>query len=396
MTTQQTLETFDIHAPQARSGAECLWAKMREMQGLYRNESYGGYYVVSRYEDVLKVLTKPALFSSAHGITLPPPTSVRSLHVPAEVDPPMHGQYRALMMPFVMPEKVRMREPVVRAMVERLLAQVPDGVSFDFVRVVGRPLPILVALDLLGMPAEDAADLEQLVGQLHSDVAAGKSSGAIGRIEDYAKTILDRRRPTATDPVEDLVSSVLLGKVDGRPLTEHEQVSMIRLLLIGGFDTTSATLTEMMRWIASEPEQARRLRKDPSLIPGAIEDVVRFTSPATYLRREVTEDVELGGTQLKKGDSVLVAFGSANRDPNKFPNPDTIDPTRKPNMHVGFGAGNHRCIGSFLAKMELTTAFEEIFSQFSEFYVDRSKSVAYTSGLGQAIISLPMIFKRKS
>ncbi|HZV08905.1 MAG TPA: hypothetical protein VFF94_04075, partial [Novosphingobium sp.] len=123
----QSLESFDIHAPDARVGAECLWAQMRAQPGLYHSDRYGGFHVAARFEDVMAVLMKPALFSSARGITLPPPTAVRSLHIPAEVDPPLHGEYRALLMPFVTPEQARLREPAIRALVRQLLARFPDG-----------------------------------------------------------------------------------------------------------------------------------------------------------------------------------------------------------------------------------------------------------------------------
>jgi cytochrome P450 len=392
--TGQTLETFDIHAADAREGAEFLWAQMRDMPGLYHNDRYGGFYVASRYDDVLKVLMNPKVFSSAHGITLPPPTAVRSMHVPAEVDPPLHGQFRALLMPFVTPEQARAREPAIRAIAREQIAAIPDGEPVDFVRVLGRPLPIRVTLAFMDLPDADAPDLEDLVEQLHHDVATGVSSGAINRLEDYARLALDRRRAAATDPNEDLLSSILLGKVDGRPLTEGEQLSIVRLLLIGGFDTTSATLAQTAHWLATNSAEAARLRADPSLIPGVVEEMVRFTSPATYLRREVTEPVELGGTQLQPGDSVLVAFGAANRDAAKFACPNAIDVDRKPNPHLGFGAGNHRCIGSFIGKAELKVAFEEMLAAFDEFRIDESRPIRWLSGLGQGISELPMIFTR--
>ena len=393
--SSQTLETFDIHAPGAREGAECLWAHMRDAPGLYHSDKYGGFYVAARYEDVLKVLTNPRVFSSARGITLPPPVSVRSYHVPAEVDPPTHGLYRALLMPFVTPEQARRREPAIREIVRELIEAIPGGETVDFVRVLARPLPIRVTLSFMDLPASDAPDLEDLVEALHRDVATGVSSGAIDRLEDYARHILSRRRETATDPAEDLVSAIVLGTVEERPLTEGEQVSMVRLFLIGGFDTTSATLAETARWLTERPDEIARLRAEPSAIPALVEEMVRFTSPATYLRREVTEPVELGGTMLKPGDSVLVAFGAANRDPSKFADPGHVDPDRKANPHVGFGAGNHRCIGSFIGKAELKVAFEELLIAFDDMRIDPGQPITYQSGLGQGIMTLPLVFTRR-
>jgi len=390
----QPLDAFDIHRPGARAGAECQWRQMRELPGLYRNERYGGFYVASRYDDVLSVLTNPQLFASGRGITLPPPEAVRSFHIPAEVDPPAHGEYRALMMRFTTAEDARRREPLVRAMVSDLIERIPSGEPVDFVRAFARPLPILVALDLLGLPASDAPMLEQLVGDLHREVATGVVTGAGGRLKTYAEEVLARRAGDALTGDEDLVAAILRGAVFGRALTPEEQMSMVRQILVGGFDTTSAALAAMMHWLATSPAEAQRLRAQPKLIDSASEEIVRFASPSTYLRREVMEDVELGGTRLKKGDSVLIAFGAANRDPAKFPCPDAVVPDRKPNPHVGFGAGRHRCIGSHIAKTELRLAFEEILARFSGFRLDESQEIRYTTGLGQGIIALPMIFTR--
>lgn len=392
----QTLESFDIHAPRAREGAECLWAEMRDMPGLYRNERYGGFYVVSRFEDVMTVLMKPTIFGSGKGITLPPPDAVRSYHIPAEIDPPSHREYRSLMAPLMTAAHARAREPFVRDMVTTLLDKVPDGESIDFVRAFSRPLPILVALDLMGLPASDAQELEQTVGDLHREVATGVKTGASDRLKAYSENVLVRRRADATDPQADVVSSILLGTAFGRPLTDEEQMSMVRQVLVGGFDSTSTALSTMMWWLATYPDEADRLRAEPGLIDSASEEIVRFSSPSTYLRREVMEDVELSGTKLKKGDSVLVAFGAANRDPAKFTCPDAIQPDRKPNQHVGFGAGHHRCVGSFIAKTELRIAFEEILKQFDSFRIDDARRIEYTTGLGQGIIALPMVFSRRS
>ena len=386
------LESFDIHRAGARLDAECQWQKMREMPGLYHNDRYGGFYVASRYEDVLKVLMNPAVFASGKGITLPPPGAIRSFHIPAEIDAPAHGEYRALMMKFTTAQTAREREPFVRAMVAGLLEKIPSGEPVDFVRAFARPLPILVALDLMGLPSSDAPFLEQIVGDLHREVASGVPTGAAARLKEFSEGVLERRRSENLQGDEDLVASILYGSAFGRPLTPEEQMSMVRQVLVGGFDSTSSALSAMMHWLASSPQEAGRLRANPALIDTASEEIVRFSSPSTYLRREVMEDVELGGTQLKKGDSVLVAFGSANRDPAKFACPDAVVADRKPNQHVGFGAGRHRCIGSFIAKTELRIAFEEILTRFASFRLDETREIQYTTGLGQGIISLPMVF----
>jgi len=169
---------------------------------------------------------------------------------------------------------------------------------------------------------------------------------------------------------------------------------MIRLFLVGGFDTASMALAALVWWLAQHPEDCERLRQNPALIDATSEDAVRFSSPATYLRREVTEEVELGGTQLRAGDQVLVCFGAANRDPAKFADPDAILLDRKPNVHVGFGAGHHRCVGSFIAKLEMRVALEGILKRYKGLALDETQPVRYSPGLNQGIIALPLILTK--
>lgn len=387
----QGLDTFDIHAPDARENAECVWALMRETKGLYRNEGYGGYYVASRFEDVMTVLMKPEIFGSSKGLTLPPPTAIRSYHIPAELDPPEHREYRALIAPLLTPAHARAIEPAIGERVGQLMNALPVGESFDFVRAFARPLPIMVALDILGLPQDDAAAIETMVDDLHHQIATGENKGAGKRLDEYVYSLIDARRPTVSDPEADIMSSILLGEAFGRALERHEQMSMIRLLMVGGFDTTSIAVATMMWWLATNPDQAERLRANPEGFDKASEEIVRFSSPSTYLRRELMQDFELAGTALKKGDSVLVAFGAANLDEAKFQCPMTIDPERKPNQHVGFGAGRHRCVGSFVAKAQMRVAFTMLLERFDGFRLDESQPIEYYSGLGQGIMKLPLI-----
>ena len=395
MTEQGDLNCFDIHAANARTDAECQWAKMRDQHGLFHSNRYGGFYVAARYADVMEVLMNPDLFASGRGITLPPPDEIRSFHIPAEIDPPAHREYRALMQPLLSAKHAREMEPAIRDIARALIEEIPDGATIDFVHAFARPLPILTALNLMRLPRSHSSTLEAMVEDLHREVATGIPTGAAARLTVFCERVLEERRDDAIDPNADIVSSVLLGRAFGRRLSGEEQMSMVRLLLVGGFDTTSIALATMMKWISESPDEAEKLRGDTKRIDSASEEIVRFSSPSTYLRREVTRNCQLGGTKLKAGDSVLVAFGAANHDPERFECPDEIVAQRKPNPHVGFGAGRHRCVGSFFAKAQMRVAFEEILDTFAAFEIDQSKTMAYTSGLGQGLSSLPLRMTRR-
>jgi hypothetical protein len=379
---------FDPHRKDIRVGAECLWARMRETAQLPRSEQLGGFRIVSRYADLKEVLLSDKIYSSASGITIPE-AHVRTRHIPSEIDPPLHGVYRALLSRFLTNDKLM--EPGIRALVIKLLDAFRERSHVDFVAVFARPLPVHVSLQLLNLPPEDAQLLDSLVIELHTEVATGVKTGAGQKLAEYVERSLIARRPTANDADDDMVSSILLGLVDGRQLTLEEQVSMVRQVLIGGFDSTSIALATAVWWLAGHPEDVQRLRDTPKLIDKASEEIVRFASPASYLRRTVTKDVTLGGTQLHEGDWVVLAFGAANRDPNVFECPDEVVIDRSPNHHLGFGSGVHRCIGSFLAKLEMRVALEEILRRYREIKLDASQPVQYSSGLNQGTMVLPVI-----
>jgi cytochrome P450 len=381
---------FDPHRKDIRVGAECLWARMRETEQLPRSEQLGGFRIVSRYADLKEALLSDKIYSSASGITIPE-AHVRTRHIPSEIDPPLHGAYRALMSRFLTNDKVKLMEPGIRALVISLLDAFRQRSHVDFVAVFARPLPVHVSLQLLNLPPEDAQLLDSLVIELHAEVATGVKTGASQKLAEYVERSLIARRATANNADDDMMSSILLGLVDSRRLTLEEQVSMVRQVLIGGFDSTSIALATAVWWLAEHPQDAQRLRDTPKLIDKASEEIVRFASPASYLRRTVTKDVALGGTQLHEGDWVVLAFGAANRDPNVFECPDQVVLDRSPNHHLGFGSGVHRCIGSFLAKLEMRVALEEILRRYREIKLDTSQPIQYCSGLNQGIMALPVI-----
>jgi cytochrome P450 len=388
--TDGPLGEFDLHAADARVGAETLWERMRASPALPHCARYGGFHLVTRFADLKTVLLNPALFSSAEGITLPA-AAVRSAHIPAELDPPLQGEFRAILLRYFTPQSVRAMEAPVRALAHELLASFSGRSRVDFVEVFARPFPVHASVQLLGLPAEDAPMLDGLVVELHAEVATGIKRGAAAKLADYVERTLLTRKAQPQGPDDNVVAGILRGSVCGRPLTLAEQVSMVRLLLIGGFDSTAIALATAVWWLALHPHDAQRLRESPSLIDKASEEVVRFASPASYLRRTVTAPTELAGTRLQAGDQVLASFAAANRDPAEFARPDEIVLDRSPNPHLGFGAGVHRCIGSFFAKLEMRVMLEEMLKRYASIRIDESKPIRMSSGHNQGIIALPLI-----
>jgi hypothetical protein len=386
---EDDISHYDIHAPDVRREAEDFWARLREHDGLAQGDRYGGFYFAAKYRDLKEALLKHGLFCSGAGITLPEAHN-RTRHIPAETDPPMHKGYRAIMQRALAADKVEPMRPAVRAIVVELLDGFKNRDRVEFFGAFARPLPIYVMLHFLGLPREDGAMIDALVVELHTEVATGKTTGGAQRLTDYAGTVIERReRCTGAQPA-DFVASLLTGQVDGRPLTRDEMVNMVRQVLIGAFDTTSLTIAAGAWWLAQHPEDAQRLRDEPSLMNSATEEMVRFASASTYLRRTVTQDANLGGTPLRQGDKVLLCFGAANRDPSVFADPDRLRLDRSPINHLGFGLGLHRCVGSHLAKLQLQVAITELLTRYPQFSLEPDDAIQLSSGLGQGIISLPL------
>ncbi|MFG1192076.1 cytochrome P450 [Xanthobacter flavus] len=365
-----------------------MWNEMREQPTLPHSDKYGGFFVVTRLADLRKVTAKPALFSSAKGVALP--SEDRSPHIPEEVDPPLHGEYRRLLEPFLTQDEVAKLEPMVRRHVLDLLDSFAGETRIDFVRRFSEPLPVRFSLEAFGFPREDEAMLFDLVSRIIGE--RGKEGGRIAAkgLSDYLARLLDLKAAPGTS-ASDIVTAIASGSIENRPLTIDEKVSMTRLLLFGGFTTVNIALSSTLFQFTRNPELVQQLRDNPSLITTAVDEFVRLASPGTYLRRTVTADVELGGTQLHPGDQVLLCFGAANRDPTTFSNPDDVQLDRNPNPHVGFGFGAHRCMGSWVGKLEIKVALEELLKRYDRFELDPEAQLEWGSGETQGLTTLPLI-----
>jgi cytochrome P450 len=389
------LKHYDIHERNIRVNAESAWQQMRGQPGLPHCELYGGFYFAAKFKDMREVMLKHGLFSSGSGITLPEACN-RSRHIPAEIDPPLHRSYRAIMQGTLTGDKVNAMQPAVRQIVAELLDALGQQSRVEFFNAFARPLPVYVMTYFLGLPREDGRMIDELVVELHNEVATGRITGGARRLTEYAERVIDQREASNDPPRDDFVGTVIRGTLDERPLTRDEKVNMVRQVLIGAFDTTSLTIAAGVWWFAQHPEDAQRLRDDPSLMNTASEEIVRFASASTYLRRTVTQETTVGGTQLAPGDKVLLCFGAANRDPAAFKDPDRLILDRTPIQHLGFGLGVHRCIGSHLAKLQLREAFTQLLSRYPHMRLDPDGDFRTSSGLGQGFIQLPVILGPRS
>ena len=338
----------------------------------------GGFWALTKHADVVAVSKDPDTFSSAKGhiyLWDLEPDALEARRSLIETDGLAHGRLRRIVSAAFTPKKVKDYETYTREIAESLLdAAVAKG-DFDWVDGVAAPLPINVIVSILGISGEDA----QMMIDLSNHLAEGTSDipldpGAYGNttplrllpfnspasyaLFQYARRIGEERRKNPTD---DLVSRLVHAEVDGDRLTDAEYTNFFQLMVFAGNETTRTAISQAMLALMESPEQLDRLYTDPSLIPTAVEELIRWASPVMYFRRTATRDTEIRGVPIAEGDKVVMWYVSANYDEEVYEEPYRLDVGRTPNDELSFGGGGpHYCLGAFLARLELKILLEEI------------------------------------
>jgi cytochrome P450 len=337
-------------------------------------------YAVTGYDEVTTVLRNPSVFSSSLGYRamgtgyLRPGqdtsaifgVDMNSMRMLVSTDPPEHTRIRRLLSRAFTPRAVTELEPRLREVcdeiIDELLAKAGTG-GADLVLDLANPFPVTVIAELLGIPSERRADFRRwsdaLAGSLSGDVDMAELANVGLELFSFMSDVVEQRR---AEPGSDLISRLVVGtEENGEDPLSLEEVTLIAILLLAaGNETTTNLLGNAFSAFATHPEQAERVWSDPSLVPSAIEEVVRWESPVQCLLRGTTEPTSLGGADLPAGAVVLVSFGAANRDPAKFPDPDRFDITRDANDHLAFGHGIHFCLGATLARNEARIALDAL------------------------------------
>jgi cytochrome P450 len=329
-----------------------------------------GFWSVATYQETLAVLRDPATYSSARGGTILQDLPMPELFLNM-MDDPRHAQIRRLVSSGFTPRMVRRVEDDLRSRVRGLLGDVRDGEPFDFLGQVAAELPMQMICLLLGVPEADRHWIAETVEPVF-DTRAPASARAAGtraagtraagaRLHAYGADLIAAKR---ADPADDVLSVVAQATGESRP-TDAELVRFFTLLFSAGAETTRNAIAGGLLALAERPDQYRRLREDPGLLPTAVEEIVRWTTPSSAKRRTATQPASLGGVEIGPGDKVLVWEGSANRDEAMFDHPDEFDIARQPNPHLGFGHGVHFCLGASLARLEIRITLEELLARFA-------------------------------
>ncbi len=336
-----------------------------------------GFWAVTRYEDLVTVSKDPKRFSSARGGTNIQDYAREDLSqiqmLMVNMDPPQHHKFRKLATAGFTPRMVARLEPYARAAANGIIDAVIARGRCDFVREIAAELPLIVIADLMGIPQSERQKLFELSNRLIGfDDPEFQTSLADGRMAAaemwvYANQIASDRRGKQG---EDLVTVLMNAEVDGEHLTEMEFDSFFLLLAVAGNETTRNLISGGMLALSENPLQWQRLLADRALVPSAVEEMLRWVTPVTHFRRTATCDTELRGVKMKENDKVVLYYASANRDEAVFEHPERFDVGRTPNEHVAFGVGEHFCLGSNLARLEIRIMFEELLRRVPDLTTD--------------------------
>ena len=333
-------------------------------------ESGPGFWALTKYDDVKMVSRSPKIFSSFEKTAMLPDPDEANLFAGRQMmlnmDPPQHDRFKLLVSRGFTPKNA----PLLRPRIEQLAREIVDAViergECDFVSEIAGRLPSGLIAELMGMPRADGERLYDLTEIMHTndDAVAPPEvkMAAIGEMLGYAQSVAEHKR---SKPGDDLATLLVEAEIDGDRLTDLEFQWFFLLLVNAGGDTTRNLLAAGLQLLFDHPDQRRKLLADvDGLLPTAIEEMLRFTSPVSHFKRTVMEDVEIRGQRIPKGDRVVMFYGSANRDEDVFERPDAFDVTRDPNPHVAFGAGGpHLCLGMHVARVELMVMFRELLTR---------------------------------
>ena len=375
---------FDHHSPDFALHWREIYGRLREGDPVAHTDAHGGYAVVTRYDDVKRVLLDPATFVSGRevclagrdepvegGVTIPRNPFRMGM---MEMDSPDNTNLRKILVPWFSGRAIAAAEDHIRDIVNWCLDRVVEDGRMDVVDDLANPVPALVTLDLLGLPL---TNWHRYGVVLHEAAYRAKGSAKqVAWLQTDVARILDERRAEPPE-IQTPVDALLAAEIDGEPLPAGVVVEMVVMLLTGGIDTSTGLIAHGLRHLSAHPELRDRLAADPSLIPAAVDELLRYFTPGTTVARTAAADTDIGGVPIRAGERVFLGIGSANSDEREFTHPEIVDIDREKNRHLAFGMGVHRCLGAFLAKTEMTVVFDEVLRRLPDLRVDETGVVAY-------------------
>jgi len=356
---------YDPDRPDFAEHAHEIYGVLRKVHPLYHNVEKG-FWAVSRYEDVRNLASDPSRFSS-EGTSI----SVDLLPHLQMMDPPRHDALRNLVSMAFTPRRIQAMEPRVRTIARELIDDFADRGHCDLPRDFARHLPSRVIGEMIGVPPERREAFlectEQMIGVSPESGNADSIRAPAAKIyQEFAKLLDERRRERR----DDLMSALLDARIEGERLSQEDLLGFCFVLIVAGNDTTTNLLANGAVLLARHPDQRRMLAEDASLIPNAVEEMLRYESPAQVLPRRTTEPVEIHGVTIPAGQEIKLIWAAANRDDREFPDPDRFDIRRDIRRHLALGIGIHFCLGAKLLRLEARVGFEDLLARIPEYELE--------------------------
>jgi len=348
---------FDFHG-EALDTIFDTYATLRSKCPVGRSEKHGGFWFITKSDDIFAAEQDPETWSVRPSMLFPPMTDVEL--PPIDSDQPEHTDYRRILLPLFTPKELKKLEEPIRETARSQAAQfLAKGSGADVSYGYARPVPTIIFSNLAGYSKEDWPKFDQWIDDIIYERVERPDVMRAAEKEVYAyfDNLLDNWKDDPESAT--LIDYLCRAKIHGKPLTRDELLRYCYLLFLAGLDTTAWAIRAGIWHLAHNSEDQQKLRDDPSLIPMACEEFLRCLSPVQAMARTCRKDTVVRGQEIKAGERVVLAFGSGNRDEDIFPNPDKVDILREENRHLGFGAGIHRCLGSNLGRRELVVGIEE-------------------------------------
>jgi hypothetical protein len=382
---------FDHTDPRWTENPFPIWEELRAECPVVHTKRFLGCYLPTTYEAVKQIAYDTEHFSSRRIIVRDVRPETPGFAPPITSDPPEHKPAKQVLLPPFTPDAMKKLEPRVRAICNELIDEfIADG-KCDAAARYTKHVPVRAIAHMLGIPEKDG---HLFIKWIHEILERGiKDNDALMRAaqemtEYFAERIEERRK----HPTDDLISTLMHARgKDGQPLSDGHVLGSLRLILIAGIDTTWSAIGASLWHLAKTPGDRDRLIAEPALMPTAVEELLRAYSPVT-MAREVMKETVVSGCPVKPGNMVLLSFPAANRDPAMFPDADKVVIDRKENRHAAFGLGIHRCVGSNLARMEMTVAIEEWLKRVPDFRLDPAGQVTWSEGTVRGPRQLPVLF----
>lgn len=388
-TTSRTVD-WDPLEPQAYADPHAVHTVLREQCPVPSSDRFDGFWTLTRYQDVVDACLAVDTFSSAK-INSIPDLDCGVPRVPLVSDPPRHSGYRSVMQPYFTRGRIRDFAPAMAEVADELLAPLVARGSGDIVGELTVPMPVMVLCRFLNIDRAQWADIRRRSNDLIADAATGDAASAmanIGEIIQSCRDLMELRRRDPRPVDQDVMSGMLAAEIEGAPIPDDEIAGAFFVLLIAGHETTSNAMANSLLYLADHPEDQQRLRADPTLVPTAVDEFLRWDSPVQFQGRTMAKDAEVAGRTLAEGDQVALLWASANRDESVFPDADRCVIDRKPNRHLAFGMGIHRCIGAELARTELIVALTRALAATASF--TRDGDAVRTGWPARGVRSLPI------